>query len=614
MINDNTLGGITKNRKRAQLNAYYQSMIDAGEMTKKEVDKITESVIKKGEVRNIGFKDLWFDPKRAKEMNKLFPNTYSTLRSGLASLNNAIKYVWLVADWGVGQIQLQMLPFNIKIGGPRAWAKGWVKSVGSMFNPEVFRKYVGDNKESARESVQYGMKYGRMEEMLSGAEHGELLPRLAEAIKIGNVKPFKPIAGLFEAFSRQFQTMMDVAKHELWKANRNKTKPEDLYKLAQTIEAITGSAKMEGIGLGKNRIFAERAAFIAPSYYRSFFNCIGAAITEKGTTGKMMRQTLNSYIIGGAALLYAGAMAFGMSKDEIEDMFNPTKPSFGLWHVKINGRDRYFGLGGIYFSVVRLAAEMAKTSISHPENWKSLSPNKNPIVRWYRGHAGPVAGLVWDQFTGKDYLGEDIDITSMKKTVLPITAKEFLRPPGEPRATVLEIATQFLGGRTYGVSANRQFNADRNELAQKKYGKSFNKLRITQQATIVKYMMKQPQYAIKTPATKKEREMALQAEIQRMNDLKDKIKPEYMEELTKRGLNLQGYQPIISIGKGIKMGMTKEEREKYLEYVAQNYNKSIGYLLPRISKYPIIRQQNMLNKYFEMAKKSAKKRLIKEFR
>jgi hypothetical protein len=117
-----------------------------------------------------------------------------------------------------------------------------------------------------------------------------------------------------------------------------------------------------------------------------------------------------------------------------------------MWRVKLKNRNLEVGLGGIFKSLLRLGGNIVRTSVEKPENWASLSPEKNPFTRWYRSHSGPVIGLVWDQFTGKDFMGRDTDISDLSMHGLPMTARTALNPnqafsPGETAATFVGLSS-----------------------------------------------------------------------------------------------------------------------------------------------------------------------------
>jgi hypothetical protein len=255
-----------------------------------------------------------------------------------------------------------------------------------------------------------------------------------------------PVVGTAaKAFGRQFSTFLDVAKVEIWKALRETTPREQWNDVVQSLESMLMSGRMEAVGISGRRAMTERAFFLAPAYYRGGLNNVAGALIEKGVSGKVMRQAMGAYMLGGAALFVGVAKALGMDDKEILKRFNPARSDFMMWRVKHGNRTDEIGFGGFYRSLLRLAGKAAKTSIEHPGNWKSLDPKKNPFTQWYRGHAGPAVSLVWDMFSGKDYLGRDSDIRAIPKAMVPMMVEAMQKKPGQPRPTVVEAATTAVG-------------------------------------------------------------------------------------------------------------------------------------------------------------------------
>lgn len=138
---------------------------------------------------------------------------------------------------------------------------------------------------------------------------------------------------------------------------------------------------------------------------------------------------------------------------------NPARSDFMLWRIKTKNHISNVGFGGFYRSLLKLMGNTAKTSMEHPENWASLSPAKNPITKWYRGHAGPVVTATWDGFSGKDYMGEDTDISSIaRRAVTPITLQSARGKPGQPTPGAGEAALSFVGVQSYPVTSKSELN------------------------------------------------------------------------------------------------------------------------------------------------------------
>lgn len=430
LADDPTLGGLSRKELDAQLKDGYAEELASGEITEAKLQQIGDSIEQQGRVWQPQFFNKIFPRETAEAMNKAFPQTQSGLRSMAASANSALKGLWLGFDLGAGFIQGQGIMFY----QPKVWARAQVNSLKSMVSPEFFPEYVRRNLEPIREMAQLGSSVGRMEEMLAGAERGELLQR------IPGVK--QTLGKAIQPFARQFQTFIDTAKVELWKGLRDTTPQAEWPRVMQSIESVLSTSRMEAIGIGAGRALTERAATIAPSYYRGALNLV-AGMGEKGVSGQVARRAMGAYMAGGALLYYGIGKALGMSDEDLLKRFDPRRSDFMLWRVKTGERTTEIGFGGIFKSLMKLGGNIIKTSIEHPENWKSLAPEKNPITRWYRGHAGPAVGLVWDQFSGRDFMGQEANLGDLSKVPLPMVARTAMTE-GQ-RFSPLDTAATFAG-------------------------------------------------------------------------------------------------------------------------------------------------------------------------
>ena len=431
LANDPVLEGTTRRALEAELRESYAEELGAGTMTEADINRIADGLQAKGTVWQPGFFGKIFEAETANKLNKEFKHEAGHVRRAFSNANDFIKALTLGFDLGVGQIQL--LPTLYR--NPGIWAKAQAKSIGAMFNPKVWRAYAQRNMDPIRELAQFGSSVGHLPEMLSGLERGTI----------------RRIPGLREAagpFVRQFHTALDVAKIELWKAWREVTPPEQWNRTVQAIEAQLNTARMESAMVPHGRALLERVLLLAPSYYRGAVNLM-AAIGERGVSGKIARQTMGSFIAGSTALFVGVGLALQMKWDEIEKRMDPRQPEFMLWEVEVGGKKQNIGFGGIFRSFLRLAGNVTRTSTEEPGNWNSLSSDKNPIVRWYRGHAGPVPRIGWDLFSGRDFLGTPTTLEELPRGIAPVWLQDvLLRQRGKPTTTQTRTVAEFTGMAT----------------------------------------------------------------------------------------------------------------------------------------------------------------------
>lgn len=594
LATDPVLEGRTRDSLISELREAYAEELGAGEMTEANLIRIADGLQSKGTVYQPGFFGKIFDAETANMLNREFAREQSHILRAVANSNDFLKAIRLGFDVGVGQIQLLPTAFR----NPGIWADAQWKSLQAMFRPEVFSEYARQNESVISEMAQMGSSVGRLPEMLAGMT-GPTISR---------------IPGLKQAaapFARQFQTALDVAKVELWKAGRESVRKEEWFKYIQAIESQLQSGRMESVMVPHGRALAERVFFLAPSYYRGHLNLI-AGLAESGASGKQMRQAMGSFIAGSTALFVAGAYLAGMPEEEIKKRLNPTNGDFMLWKVPVGERNVNIGFGGIFRSFIRLAGNVAKTSMEHPENWKSLAPDKNPLTRWYRGHSGPTIGLAWDQFSGRDFLGEKTDVEKLPGTVAPLWMQELVsRQQGQPPVTAAELAASFAGLQAFPESTRKQYQSERDELAKKKFGKPFSELKLRDQVVTTKEINKRPSFAVKPQVSQRIVEMSMEAQAERENRLTKAIKDS--EAIKAAGLRIRGYDPVLTIG-GTRFPLSKEQQERYEQLILAEYDRKLG---PWVSsevfkRIPEANRQKALDARLEAARAIAKAKLIRE--
>ena len=432
LAGDEELGGLSRKELEAQLKESYSDELASGTMTEAKISQIVDSLEARGRVFQPAFFNRIFPEETANLLNKAFPNSSSGLRQFAASVNNALKGLKLGFDLGVGFIQGQ----GIIARHPQIWAKSQMNSMKAMFSPEFFPEYVRRNLEPIRELAQLGSSVGHLEEYMAGLGRREILGRL-------------PVLGTASrAFGRQFSTFLDTAKVEMWKGLRETTPREQWSDVVQSLESVLQSGRMEAVGISGRRALTERALLMAPAYYRGGLNLI-AAMGERGVAGQVARRAMGAYALGGMVMFYGVAKALGMSDDDILRRTNPARADFMMWRVRRGNRASEVGFGGFYRSLLRLMGKTAQTSVENPGNWKSLDPKKNPFTQWYRSHAGPVVGLTWDMFSGKDFMGEDADVRSIPRAMLPLAVETLRQKPGQPKPTALDAVTTATGMAKY---------------------------------------------------------------------------------------------------------------------------------------------------------------------
>lgn len=441
---DPELGGRTRKGLISELLDSYNEEIIEGRMTADEVIRIADGIESKGRVHQPAFAKKIFDPDVADTLNKAFPS--GPTANAVVKTNNFVKAIALGFDLGVSRIQgITLLLSSVRHPSHGLiWAKSEIKALQALVDKRTLSKYARQNQQVIRELAQHGSSVGELQEMLAGLEKGQLIHRI-------------PVVGtLGKAFGRNFQTFLDISKIEMYKSWRRVAEPNELPEIAQAIESMLGGARMEAIGLSRRRILAERGLLLAPSYYRAAVNLIGG-LAEKGTSGRIARDAMAGYLMGGTLLFYGMAKALEMEDDEILRRLNPMDRQFMKWRVRMaDGKEVNLGIGGIFRSVIRLFGQIATTSIEHPENWKSLTAAKNPIVSWLRAHGSPVVGFAWDNLSGEDFLGRPVDLSRSVEPLMPMFIRPALSKVEKVPGTALEYTSSFFGVSGYGMTPEDQ--------------------------------------------------------------------------------------------------------------------------------------------------------------
>ena len=151
-------------------------------------------------------------------------------------------------------------------------------------------------------------------------------------------------------------------------------------------------------------------------------------------------------------------------EDEILRHFRPADPSFMTW--KIGGQN--IGPGTKVRSLLRLfglSAQDPERLLDTSVGWGKLEYMKNPILKFGRGLASPVASTSWDLVTGKDFIGDPtrdglLSFTkTMAETVMPIWTQTVAFEGGTPMERVTRGSAEFFGMRAY--PRNLLFELDR---------------------------------------------------------------------------------------------------------------------------------------------------------
>jgi hypothetical protein len=442
------LQGRTRAEVVAELTEYHAEELGAGTMTEAEIQRAADGIMNDGRVNRPAFAGRTFarpnphggpglDLTIKTQLERAFPQAESNLRHAIMQGNNLVKALRLGFDLGAPLTQGLPLFFR----NPVMWGDATWQSLRALFTPLAFARRMQrpENQRAVRELAQLGSPVGQLPEMLSGLGRGEILDRVPGVNRLKT------------AFGRQFSTFMDTAKVELWKAHRDLYPENQWPALAQSLESMLLSGRMEAVGVGRNQAGLERVLLLAPSYYRGAVNLV-SAIGRPGVSGHVARRALLHFAAGSTAAFIGVGLSLGMGEDELKRRFNPNHPNFMQWTVTLdNGRQMNFGFGGIMRSWIRLLGSMVRTSLETPKDWLALDSTRNPIARWLRGHLAPIPGFAMD-LTGRDFMGRQTDLTDLPEQLVPLWAAQMVDKTGRLPPTWRELTASWTGLSGYSQS------------------------------------------------------------------------------------------------------------------------------------------------------------------
>lgn len=535
-----------------------------------------------------------------------FRFTPSPLRHKFIEANSTMKAAALAYDFGVPFIQL--LPMMTT--HPVLWSKAVTGAFRSFGSKKFWPNYMKQNKTPAMEFINHGGKLGVMQEMLVGLESEQplvALPRKA-AKKLGPIAgaPLEGFARLTEGFGRHFQTALDVAKVELWKALREQAPPTEYGKLVKTIEAQLGSGRMESMGMTPNRVALERALLMASSYYRGALQYI-AALGEKGISRREALKSFGSYLGAGALLYVAGGVLLGVQDwEEGLRRLNPTHKRWMMWTIESQGQKVNIGLGGFYRSLGKYAGNLYKTAVRDPKNLYQFWDKQNPTSKLFSQKMSPALSMVDTLWGGEDWLGRRTGAEGLVPKTVPIALQDPLfRKKDEPKTTYAETAASMAGLTTYPDTESRKEALERIQKELKatkpeKYGKPSDKWKLMIDA-VQKYKEERP--PLSEAQETRYAELATKKEMQRKFDLLHSLPEEDQQFLRANKLSIGTYNEILKEGE-LEMPMTEEQSAALKELLRTTYMSRIASMRKRgerIKKY----SQQVKDDMWAAAKKSA---------
>ena len=387
--------------------------------------------------------------------------------AGMEKVSATSRMMVATADFSAPFIQgLPTLALN-----PAAWTKATLKMYQYFLSPKKLYQFLDD-------PVQ---KLVRAERVAAGGAAGsfEFFEALAPVQKLvggtpvvgkGLKKAVQQTLGRAEA---AFSGFGETARNYLWMALKKPGMDDDALRgLARSIDRMTGVMSTEALGIGlTQRQFEGAWMFFSPRYTRAGLALVGDTL-RGGATGKTAWKSLGLMMGGGLSMYYGICSVLGQ-----QPHLDPKSARF----MTIKVGDSYVGLGGIYYALMRLGADIGTTAFDEPLDFVRLNRFDNPFLKFMYNRSAPLTGLATGlAIEQKNYLGEPFESPAdwgkfLAEKVTPIAAQTIM-PWGDEGASPAVFAAEVLGARTFPKNAWELRNETREKYAQQIHSSSYESL------------------------------------------------------------------------------------------------------------------------------------------
>ena len=386
--------------------------------------------------------------------------------SNLARLANEVAGVFRTAG-ATTDANFPFLQGLVLLGrNPGRWVEAVTLAFSSLVSPSIRNKYLlvqMDRYPATMERFAAHVRALSEPELLRGARAGALPSRVASAVSeqlrrvpvLGEIAllPGRAVGQTFGRFAGSFDTFLDVARIEWWKAVEPLALARGQYalnELGAVVRNGTGTSSSAGLGVSRTQQQIEGAYILfAPRYTRSIFALLFDAM-HGGLRGEEARRALSNLALAGAAMYYGVSTALGQEPD-----FNPS--SQGFMAVRVG--DNYVGIGSGYRSLLKAIATSVGDAQDDPSVF--IDPSRweeNPALRFIRSRSSPTSSIAMDLVTGRDYIGRltRSDPAALADyaggRLLPFTLESYFEASGGNADRAKAITGEFLFGRSVPLS------------------------------------------------------------------------------------------------------------------------------------------------------------------
>ena len=370
---------------------------------------------------------------------------------------------------------------------PVVWGKSVAKMMKIAKTPWKLHLELAARKASRLERVLYGGS-------TSSIDYFEAMPAMRRVA--GKIRAERAVVETYGRAEAAFLGFGEIARDEMWKVGKfmlakkglsDVVMKERMRDLAASLDRMTGVMSPQALGIGVSQQQVESAwIFFAPRYTRAGLSYMGMMV-RGGFTGAEARKAMAGLALGGVTMYTGICSALGQ-----EPNFDPRSARFMT--VKVG--ETHVGVGGIYYALLRFAANATATAVEEPGALSPLhlSRTDNPFYKFLYARTAPLTGLVTGlAIEQKNYFGEPFETPTdyaafMADKVLPIAVQSVMpweRKPWQDTAFQPQrFGAEFMGMRAFPESAWEARDNYRENLAQNIYGKPWKELTRAEQRDI----------------------------------------------------------------------------------------------------------------------------------
>ena len=216
-----------------------------------------------------------------------------------------------------------------------------------------------------------------------------------------------------------FNTFLDVARVEYWKAMRPLCKSNDeLRELAAAVNKVTGGMDPVRAGITEHqRVIESTYLMFAPMLRRATAALVwkaaeggsilaakpfARALGKEMAVGMERRQAMKAV---GSLMAVAGALgAMVYFSGNNKKVFNPESADF--MSMKIGGSR--VGLGTPFYALARMGAGTFNQIKGDPEGRGEFKIQDLALLKWLRSSASPIGSSVIDIINGRNFIGDPL--------------------------------------------------------------------------------------------------------------------------------------------------------------------------------------------------------------